>query len=90
MTGKEIIERNLSPDMIALSTMTQTAPQAYRLADHFRQKGIPVVMGGSHASFLPSEVLQHANFCIRGEGEIPIQQRYGNNHRTNFFKMTLK
>jgi len=30
---------------------------------------MPVVMGGPHVSFLPEEALEHADFCIVGEGE---------------------
>jgi radical SAM superfamily enzyme YgiQ (UPF0313 family) len=34
---------------------------------------MPVIMGGSHVSFLPDEALEHADFIIRGEGEVPFQ-----------------
>jgi radical SAM superfamily enzyme YgiQ (UPF0313 family) len=59
----------LSSDLIGISTITSTAPEAYRLADEARNAGIPVVMGGSHVTFLPDEALQHADYCARGEGE---------------------
>jgi len=56
-------------DLVGISTTTSTAPEAYRLADRVRSAGIPVVMGGSHVTFLPDEALQHADWCVRGEGE---------------------
>ena len=59
-------------DLVGISITTSTAPGGYRLADRLRQRGIPVVIGGPHATFLPNEVLQHAPYCVRGEGEETI------------------
>ena len=56
-------------DLIGLSTTTSTAPVAYRLADAFRQMGKLVLIGGVHATFLPEDALQHADFVLRGEAE---------------------
>ncbi|MGB7294040.1 MAG: radical SAM protein [Candidatus Aminicenantales bacterium] len=58
-----------SADLVGISTITSTAPRAYAIADRVRGKGVPVVMGGPHVTFLPDEALQHADFVIRGEGE---------------------
>ncbi len=55
-------------DLIGISTTTSTAPAAYALADTLRQRGIPVVVGGSHVTFMADEALQHAGFVARGEG----------------------
>jgi radical SAM superfamily enzyme YgiQ (UPF0313 family) len=35
----------------------------------YRERGIPVVLGGAHPSFLPAEGLQHADFVVCGEGD---------------------
>jgi anaerobic magnesium-protoporphyrin IX monomethyl ester cyclase len=58
-----------SADLVGISTITSTAPRAYAIADRVRKKGVPVVMGGPHVTFLADEALQHADFVIRGEGE---------------------
>ena len=42
-------------DLVAISIITGTAIEGYRLADHFRAKGATVVMGGVHATLLPEE-----------------------------------
>ena len=59
----------LASDLVGISTTTSTAPEGYKIAERVRAAGIPVVMGGSHVSFLPDEALTHADFCARGEGE---------------------
>jgi radical SAM superfamily enzyme YgiQ (UPF0313 family) len=59
-------------DLVGISSITSTAPRAYMIADRVRQEGVPVIMGGPHVTFLAEEALQHADFVIRGEGEIPL------------------
>ncbi|MBM4331840.1 MAG: B12-binding domain-containing radical SAM protein [Deltaproteobacteria bacterium] len=65
----EDVNLNLEADMVGLSAMTPTAPRAYALADHFRSRGIPVVMGGVHPSVLPDEALRHCDSVVIGEAE---------------------
>jgi radical SAM superfamily enzyme YgiQ (UPF0313 family) len=60
---------DFQPDLVGISSISSTAPRAYELADFYRGQGIPVVLGGAHASFLPREGLEHADFVICGEGE---------------------
>jgi radical SAM superfamily enzyme YgiQ (UPF0313 family) len=64
----------LSADLVAISAITSTAPQSYRLADQVRAAGRLAVMGGTHVSFLPDEGLQHADYVVRGEGEFAFQE----------------
>src|SRR5262245_8609499 len=64
----------LSADLVAISAITSTAPQSYRLADRVREAGAIAVMGGTHTSFLPDEGLGHADFVVRGEGEFAFQE----------------
>jgi radical SAM superfamily enzyme YgiQ (UPF0313 family) len=64
----------LSADLVAVSAITSTAPQSYKLADMVRKAGAVVVMGGTHTSFMPDEGLQHADFVVRGEGEFAFQE----------------
>jgi radical SAM superfamily enzyme YgiQ (UPF0313 family) len=68
----QIMRMNLECDLAAISTITPTAPAAYELADHFRQRGIKVVMGGPHATFMAEEALEHADYVVRGEGEYSL------------------
>ena len=62
-----------SADIVCISTITPTAPAAYRLADRIRAMGVPVVIGGPHVSFLPDEALQHADWVLcEGERSFPL------------------
>ncbi|MGZ3579489.1 MAG: B12-binding domain-containing radical SAM protein, partial [Syntrophales bacterium] len=58
-----------SSDLVCISTITSTAIKAYRIAKRFKALGIPVIIGGTHPTFLPDESLEYADFVIRGEGE---------------------
>lgn len=63
-----------SSDLVGISTTTSTAPEAYRIADRVREAGIPVMMGGSHVTFMAEEALAHCDFCVRGEGEYTVTE----------------
>jgi radical SAM superfamily enzyme YgiQ (UPF0313 family) len=57
------------PDLVGLTSYTPNIPRAYELAAHFREKGIPVVIGGYHASAVPEEVLRFADVAFLGQAE---------------------
>ncbi|MCX5905805.1 MAG: radical SAM protein, partial [Deltaproteobacteria bacterium] len=63
------VDPNLEADLVGISAMTPTALPAYALADHFRSRGIKVVLGGIHPSTLPEESLEHCDAVVIGEGE---------------------
>lgn len=56
-------------DLVAISCMTASAPRGYEIADAFRARGVPVVMGGMHPSALPQEAAEHADAVVIGEAE---------------------
>ncbi|MEM9238079.1 MAG: radical SAM protein, partial [Verrucomicrobiota bacterium] len=56
-------------DAVALSTLTASAKEAYRLAARFREEGIPVILGGLHATLAPEEAAAHVDCLVIGEGE---------------------
>jgi radical SAM superfamily enzyme YgiQ (UPF0313 family) len=56
-------------DLVAMTIETYSARRAYQIADRFRRKGVPVVMGGFHATLAPDEVEEHADAIVLGEAE---------------------
>ena len=56
-------------DLVAISTMTAQAFEAYAVADAFRAAGVKVVLGGLHATCVPDECAEHADAVCVGEGE---------------------
>ena len=46
-------------DLVAITVETYNARHSYQIAARYRQRGVPVVMGGYHATFLPQEALQY-------------------------------
>lgn len=65
----ETVDLNQEADLVGITAMTPTARRAYQIADHFRQRGIKVAMGGMHASNLCEEALQHCDSVVIGEAE---------------------
>jgi radical SAM superfamily enzyme YgiQ (UPF0313 family) len=56
-------------DLVALTVETYTARRAYQIASEYRQRGVPVVMGGYHPTLLPEEALHHAEAVVIGDAE---------------------
>jgi len=56
-------------DLVGITAQTPVVPRAYQIAEGFKKRGIPVVMGGVHASMLPEEALQHVDAVVIGEAE---------------------
>jgi radical SAM superfamily enzyme YgiQ (UPF0313 family) len=65
----EDIDYNGKVDLVGITSITSTAPRAYEIADKFREKGVPVIMGGMHPSALPEEAIKHADAVVIGEAE---------------------
>lgn len=56
-------------ELVALTVETYNARRAYQIAAQFRRRGVPVVMGGYHPTFLPDEALQFADAVVIGDAE---------------------
>ena len=65
----EHAEHSPAFDLVAISTFTARAYDAYALADHYRAIGTTVVIGGLHATAMPEEAAEHADAVVVGEGE---------------------
>jgi radical SAM superfamily enzyme YgiQ (UPF0313 family) len=66
---QEPVDLTKEVDLVGISTITMNAVHAYELADHFRSRSIPVIMGGLHVSNETEEALRHCDAVVRGEAE---------------------
>jgi radical SAM superfamily enzyme YgiQ (UPF0313 family) len=71
-----VVDENVEPffspgdaDLVGLSSMTPDIRRAYRIARDCGRAGVPVVMGGIHASMLPEEALGVSDSVVIGEAE---------------------
>ncbi len=56
-------------DCVFITATILTSLRAYEIADTYRRRGVPVVMGGPHCMFYTDEALEHADTVAIGEGE---------------------
>ena len=56
-------------DLVAITTWTINSFRAYEIADRFKERGVPVIMGGPHTYFHSEEAAQHCDAVGIGEGE---------------------
>jgi len=68
------IDFEIDTDLVAITTMTAQASNAYRIADEFRRRGKTVVLGGIHPTILPEEAQAHADAVVVGEAE-PVWEK---------------
>jgi radical SAM superfamily enzyme YgiQ (UPF0313 family) len=57
------------PDLVGVTAFTSQASRAYEVAAHFRRLGVPVVMGGIHATMCLDEALERVDSVVTGEAE---------------------
>ncbi len=66
----EAIPYDRPTDLVAISIETYTAKRSYQIASEYRRRGVPVVMGGFHATLCPDEVALYAEAVVVGEAEL--------------------
>jgi len=57
------------PDLVVIQVYITNAYRAYRIADHYRARGVFVALGGLHVTSLPEEAAPHADTIFVGPGE---------------------
>ena len=72
----QLIDEQLGPvdhdgpvDLVAISVLTLNSLRAYDIADEFRRRGVPVILGGPHTFFHAEEAGQHCDAVAIGEAE---------------------
>lgn len=65
----EFIDFDDPTDLAAITVETYNAKRAYEIAREYHVRGIPVVMGGYHATLMPDEAQQYADSVLVGFAE---------------------
>ena len=65
----EPIDYDRPTDLVAISIETYSARRGYQIASKFRQRGVPVIFGGYHATACPEEALANGSAVCVGEAE---------------------
>jgi radical SAM superfamily enzyme YgiQ (UPF0313 family) len=60
---------NAPVDVVSITARMVTSLRSYEIADKFRDKQVPVLLGGPHATFYSEEMAEHADAVCIGEGE---------------------
>lgn len=56
-------------DLVAITVETFTARRSYEIAAEYRDRGVPVVLGGMHPTLIPDEATAHADAIVTGDAE---------------------
>ena len=76
LSTEALLERILAqkPDAVGITCLTAFYQQVVRLSTLLKKRGIRVILGGVHPTFLPCETLRdsQADYVVRGEGEIAL------------------
>jgi radical SAM superfamily enzyme YgiQ (UPF0313 family) len=65
----ETIPYHHPTDLVAITVETYTARRSYEIADEYRRRGVPVIMGGFQPTFVPDECAEHADALFIGDAE---------------------
>ena len=57
------------PDLVAIEVYITASRRAYRIADHYRRRGVHVCLGGLHVTAMPDKAAAHADTIFCGPGE---------------------
>ncbi len=63
------IDFNAPVDLVAITVWTINSFRAYAIGDRFKQRGVPVMMGGPHTCFHSDEAGDHCDAVAIGEAE---------------------
>ncbi len=56
-------------DLVGITSLTSQADRAYEVSTTFRERGVPVIMGGVHPTILPEDTLKHCDAVLIGDAE---------------------
>ena len=67
--GSAPLDLDEACDLVAITAITPLAPRGYEIAEAYRRRGVKVVMGGIHPTWLPEEAIAHCDAVVIGEAD---------------------
>lgn len=64
--GVSKLDLSKEADLVGISAITGTSKRAYAIAEHFRNKGSKVVLGGVHPTLMTEEAMNYADAVVTG------------------------
>ena len=66
-------ERIAQSDLVCFSSLCAGADKVYQLSSRIRTElHLPVIFGGTHATYFPESSLDHCDYVVLGEGDETI------------------
>lgn len=65
----EAIPYDEPTDLVAINTEIYTAKRTYEICAEYKNRNVPVVLGGYHTTLLPEEGLEYADSVVVGDAE---------------------
>ena len=65
----EALQLDDAPDLVVIQVYITSAYRSYQIADHYRQLGAYICLGGLHVTSLPDEAARHADTIFLGPSE---------------------
>ncbi len=66
-------DRIKESDLVCFSAINAAAAKTYRLAREIKSKiGVPIIIGGTHATYYPESCLDSCDYVVLGEGDETI------------------
>jgi anaerobic magnesium-protoporphyrin IX monomethyl ester cyclase len=71
LSDADLAERCVGADLVGISCLSDYWPQTRELTRELKRRGLRVVLGGPHVTFVPQKALRDsgADFVVVGEGE---------------------
>lgn len=83
----ELIDYSTQTDLVCITVESYTAKRSYKIAARFRERGIPVILGGYHVTMCPEEAMEYCDSVIVGNGETVWEQMLQDAEKGSLQKM---
>lgn len=87
LAGESTIQKYnyFKPDIIGVTSSSYFIQEAYKIARYFKEKKVPTILGGIHATICTDDAASNFDMVVKGEGELPILRILSEGHDRGIF-----